>query len=247
MKCDRCGQPATINEVTIRHGKRVERHWCEACAQASGMVAPGGPNVTDLLGQLVHPPKPGTGGTTGAAGAGVGTGGVGGVGGVSGVVPDGSQPAAQGGPTGYPPGFAAGMVPPSGRGPLDRCPRCSATMAQLRDTGLLGCPMCYEAFFPQLLPLIQRFHEGGGDHRGKQPKRMLAGEAPAPKPKKRAKPAPDPETVRRKIEQLRRELSEALSQEDYRAAALLRDTLIQLGDDQFQRPDRDATRAGGEP
>jgi protein-arginine kinase activator protein McsA len=241
MKCDRCGQPATINEVTIRHGKRVERHWCEACAAASGMVAPGGPNVTDLLGHLIQPPIAGPGGGAGGAGgagsgSGVGAGGAG-----------AGQANIQGGLPGFPPGFAAGMVPPGVRGQLDRCPRCSATMAQLRDTGLLGCPVCYEAFLPQLLPLIQRFHEGGGDHRGKRPKRMMAGEAPAPKPKKKTKPAPDPEMIRRRIEQLRRDLTEALAQEDYRAAALLRDALIQLGDDQFQRPDRDTTRAGGEP
>ncbi|RMD61619.1 MAG: hypothetical protein D6824_07880 [Planctomycetota bacterium] len=37
MKCDRCDNPATVHEVRIEKGKRVEKHLCEACAQKEGL------------------------------------------------------------------------------------------------------------------------------------------------------------------------------------------------------------------
>lgn len=39
MKCDRCESPATVHEVTIRHGQRVERHLCESCARGQPQPA----------------------------------------------------------------------------------------------------------------------------------------------------------------------------------------------------------------
>lgn len=37
MKCDKCGNEATVHEVTIRSGKKVERHLCETCAKGEGL------------------------------------------------------------------------------------------------------------------------------------------------------------------------------------------------------------------
>lgn len=37
MKCDRCDNPATVHEVTIEGGKRIEKHLCESCAQKEGL------------------------------------------------------------------------------------------------------------------------------------------------------------------------------------------------------------------
>jgi protein arginine kinase activator len=38
MKCDCCEREATVHEVSIQHGKRSERHLCEQCAQAKGVL-----------------------------------------------------------------------------------------------------------------------------------------------------------------------------------------------------------------
>lgn len=55
MKCDRCDSPATVHEVTIRNGTRVERHLCEQCARGGrpDHAAPGD----------TPPPSVGAGGT----------------------------------------------------------------------------------------------------------------------------------------------------------------------------------------
>lgn len=37
MKCDLCGQPATIQEITVKNGAVVERNLCESCAQKEKM------------------------------------------------------------------------------------------------------------------------------------------------------------------------------------------------------------------
>lgn len=37
MKCDRCDNEATVQEITIRNGVRVEMHLCEQCARQAGL------------------------------------------------------------------------------------------------------------------------------------------------------------------------------------------------------------------
>ncbi len=53
MKCDLCDNPATIHEVTIREGQRVEKHLCEACATSVGIGIPGAVPVADLISKYV--------------------------------------------------------------------------------------------------------------------------------------------------------------------------------------------------
>ena len=38
-KCDRCESEATVHEVTIRDGRKEERHLCEGCAKAEGLAS----------------------------------------------------------------------------------------------------------------------------------------------------------------------------------------------------------------
>lgn len=38
-KCDRCDNEATVHEVSVRHGMKVERHLCESCAAQHGIDA----------------------------------------------------------------------------------------------------------------------------------------------------------------------------------------------------------------
>ena len=40
MKCDQCGQEATVHELRVVNGKKVERHLCEACARKHNLLPP---------------------------------------------------------------------------------------------------------------------------------------------------------------------------------------------------------------
>lgn len=58
--------------------------------------------------------------------------------------------------------------------PVTTCPACGLAYAHFRQNSMLGCPHCYAAFEAQLGPLLERVHEGGTHHTGKQPKRLIA-------------------------------------------------------------------------
>jgi protein arginine kinase activator len=53
MKCDRCETEATIHELTIKNGQKVERHLCERCALELGMEVQPNLKVGELLQKLV--------------------------------------------------------------------------------------------------------------------------------------------------------------------------------------------------
>lgn len=61
MKCDRCDNPATVHEVTVRQGAKVERHLCERCAAASGMQKKPISEISEMLQSMAEgaaPPQP---------------------------------------------------------------------------------------------------------------------------------------------------------------------------------------------
>lgn len=54
MKCDKCGGEATVHEVTIRSGKKVERHLCDRCAKGEGLpVQSQSVSVTQVLSHFI--------------------------------------------------------------------------------------------------------------------------------------------------------------------------------------------------
>ncbi|MFT3686569.1 MAG: hypothetical protein QM783_16910 [Phycisphaerales bacterium] len=53
MKCDRCSNEATVHEVTIKSGKRHEKHLCEQCAAGAGVAPVAHTPLTELLTQFV--------------------------------------------------------------------------------------------------------------------------------------------------------------------------------------------------
>ena len=59
MKCQYCGQPATVHLTDIVNKKKRERHLCEDCARKHNLL-PGGPgpqlNLNALVGLVVGPP-----------------------------------------------------------------------------------------------------------------------------------------------------------------------------------------------
>ena len=91
------------------------------------------------------------------------------------------------------------------------CPKCGMTFREFQVKGQLGCAQDYEAFRSLLKPLLERAHEGGTHHIGKTPSTC-------------------DETVRRQagIRRLRRELQEALDQENYELAARVRDQISEM-------------------
>lgn len=91
-----------------------------------------------------------------------------------------------------------------------RCPRCGFAYSDFKKVGRFGCPECYEAFSAQLLPMLRHIH-GGTHHGGNVPPRHEA-----------------EREERRRAAELRRELDEAVRQEDYERAATIRDEIRDL-------------------
>ena len=94
-----------------------------------------------------------------------------------------------------------GAVPTAPR----RCPGCGVSLVEIRKTGRVGCPACYATFRDHLEPLLQRVH-GTVRHRA----------TPA---------AAAEEREMREMQRLERELRKAIAEEDFEAAARLRDRI----------------------
>ena len=90
------------------------------------------------------------------------------------------------------------------------CPVCGITFYEFRHQGRLGCPHDYVCFERELEPLIVNIH-GGKEHTGKRPKR--AGVS--------SKRQTD-------LIRLRREMKDAVLQEDYERASELRDEIRRI-------------------
>ena len=94
------------------------------------------------------------------------------------------------------------------------CDTCGTTFADFRESSLLGCPHCYKVFEQPLGPLLERAHEGGTHHIGKVPHRAGVGEQ-----------------RQMELQRLRRQLNDAVLDEDYELAAQLRDDIKQIEED----------------
>lgn len=88
---------------------------------------------------------------------------------------------------------------------------CGLTFREFQAKGQLGCPECYRTLGSLLMPLIERAHEGATHHVGKVP-------------------VTTDDTVRRQagLVRLRRELQDAIDQENYERAASVRDEIRSL-------------------
>ena len=89
-----------------------------------------------------------------------------------------------------------------------RCKNCGTTFIQFKNTGLMGCDVCYETFQKEIIPLMKRI-QGNSEHSGKIPKSQ--GESLL---------------VKKKITKLKEELQLAIANENYERAAELRDEII---------------------
>jgi protein arginine kinase activator len=87
------------------------------------------------------------------------------------------------------------------------CPVCGITFFEFRNQGRLGCPHDYVCFAKELGPLILNIH-GESEHVGKRPKRSAVDT--------------DQQT---ELIRLRREMKEAIREENYERASALRDEI----------------------
>jgi protein arginine kinase activator len=90
--------------------------------------------------------------------------------------------------------------------PGPACPDCGMTLEEFRKKGRLGCPRDYEVFRVHLTDVLERVH-GAVQHSGRIPGLAAAG------------------TGGGRIEDLRKELENAIRAEAYESAARLRDEI----------------------
>jgi protein arginine kinase activator len=91
-----------------------------------------------------------------------------------------------------------------------KCDRCHLNYMEFKQTGRLGCGHCYEAFGNRLDDLLRKIH-GSDSHIGKVPKGL--------EPVIHAS---------RQIDGLRKEIQEAIRNEEFEKAARLRDKIKKL-------------------
>jgi len=87
------------------------------------------------------------------------------------------------------------------------CEQCGCSTRDFKKTGRLGCAVCYDAMKTALLPLITGLNKGAR-HLGKVPARQWRNLG-----------------LRRELENVERELQEAVKQENFEAAARCRDQM----------------------
>ncbi|MFH1452697.1 MAG: UvrB/UvrC motif-containing protein, partial [Armatimonadota bacterium] len=89
----------------------------------------------------------------------------------------------------------------------DKCPVCGYSFTDFINTGLLGCSNCYSIFSSELKDIIRKVH-GSTEHTGKILKRRHGGLK-----------------TNRSVEDLKKQLAEAVKKEEYEKAARIRDKI----------------------
>ena len=92
-----------------------------------------------------------------------------------------------------------------------RCPSCGLTPPQHKETGRLGCAVCYTHYQQHLRALLRRLH-GGTQHVGKVA----------------VTPETDDGGRKARADSLRRSLQRAVDSEDFEHAATLRDQIRRM-------------------
>jgi len=103
-----------------------------------------------------------------------------------------------------------GSAAAAGDLPQLKCPGCGLTYAEFRNSGQLGCSLCYRTFFDHLKDLLRRIH-GSNEHVGKIPRSSR-----------------DKFIARRKLNKLQQQMKMAVKSEDFEQAATLRDKIQRL-------------------
>ena len=207
MLCDECGKnQASIHIVQITPEGKAARNLCQQCAAKFGAGLPGLEDMGDLEGDFtVNDFLRGVFGGTQPRKE-------------EKELPQTGKNLSE---------RKAGMIEPSqafavgtntdkqspfdsqqdeAKGPM-RCDSCGLTIQEFADSGKLGCDNCYSTFQKYLTPVLKRIH-GAGSHSGKIPARSGGKLA-----------------VKRRLEDLRIKLKEAVAAEEYEKAAEYRDII----------------------
>ena len=113
-------------------------------------------------------------------------------------------------------GFLSDVMPGHLIGDVKRCEKCGASFNDIVREGRVGCANCYRTFYDRLQPTLQRIH-GRTRHTGKS---SGSAGAHAPVQEKTAE-----ELREEKIEALRRQMDEAVAEQNFEQAAKLRDEI----------------------
>lgn len=90
------------------------------------------------------------------------------------------------------------------------CPSCGLSYGAFKESGRLGCALCYDTFSSELKPLLQKIQKDvkhTGKYPGKGDTRLL---------------------IRRNVSDMRLQLKEAVSLENFELAARLRDQIREM-------------------
>ncbi|MCA8913186.1 MAG: UvrB/UvrC motif-containing protein, partial [Planctomycetes bacterium] len=94
------------------------------------------------------------------------------------------------------------------------CPECGMTLSEFRARGRFGCPLDYEVFAEHLDPLFERIHDvQPARHEGRLPEGDGGDEVIE---------------KQRSLADLRKQLENAVAEENYELAAELRDQIVEL-------------------
>jgi len=88
-----------------------------------------------------------------------------------------------------------------------KCKNCNTNLADIRRTGKLGCAECYVSFDRDLEPILRRVH-GNSRHIGKIPVR-----------------GGNTVLLKKRVENLKLQLQQAVAEENYEKAAEIRDAI----------------------
>lgn len=95
--------------------------------------------------------------------------------------------------------------------PIIKCDKCGMDYRRFKNTGRLGCENCYRVFKDEIHPIIKRIQGGAIRHTGKVPQNQRI----------RLQ-------TNKEIEDLKRQLQEAIKVEAFEEAAKLRDRIREL-------------------
>ena len=95
-----------------------------------------------------------------------------------------------------------------------KCPVCGLTFSKFRKTGKLGCGQCYKVFSDELLPIISDIHKNA-QHVGAKPSKTRVRKTASAK-------------LKRELDDLNSQLENAIKNEEYEEAAVLRDKIKSL-------------------
>jgi protein arginine kinase activator len=109
------------------------------------------------------------------------------------------------------------------------CGACGFTASQLKKIGRMGCPECYSAFRDGLDHLLRAMHKGTR-HIGKTPSQWKAAHlVPSLVSRQEARPAQAPAApAKATLQQLRQQLEQAVKEERYEDAAVIKKEIDRL-------------------